>query len=87
MILNSVAPGQRIPPEHRVKGLDSMSDTHFLMQFVYACYFGRLHLEQRHEERERGFSSLIFVHAVRMKAVTASTCRCVVKRNLQIVLA
>ena len=45
MVLNSIAPGQQIPPERLVNGLGSMSDTHFLMQFVYACYFGRLHLE------------------------------------------
>ena len=57
------------------------------MRFVNACHFGRLHFEQGHEERKRGFSSLVFVYTIRMKAVSAAAGYCIVQRHLQIVLA
>ena len=46
-----------------------------------------LHIEERHEEGDGGFRSLIFVHAIRMKAISAASGDCVVERDLQVVLS
>ncbi len=56
-----------------------------MVRFVCTCYFGRLHFEQSHKERERGFSSLIFVRAIRVKSVFASACHWIVKWDPEIV--
>ncbi len=47
----------------------------------------RAHFEQRHQERQRGFRSLILVGAVGMQAVPATAGFGIVKRKLQIVVA
>ena len=57
------------------------------MQFINACNFGRLHFQQRHKKRECGLSALILVYAVRMKAIPASACDCIIQGNLQIVFS
>jgi len=55
------------------------------IKFVYCL--GCLHFKQRHQERECGFRSLIFIHAIGVKSVPATASGCIVKRRLQIVLA
>ncbi len=37
-----------------------------MLSIFYVCRLGCLHFKQRHQERERGFRSLIFIHAIRM---------------------
>src|ERR1039458_7456780 len=46
-----------------------------------------MHLKECHQERKRRFRSLIFIHTLWMKPVSASACGRIVKRRLQIVLA
>jgi hypothetical protein len=62
-----------------------MGDTHSMMQFFNACNLSRLHFQQRHEKGKRRFRALILVYAIRMKAISASTCHCIIQGNLQIV--
>jgi hypothetical protein len=57
------------------------------MPFRCVCHFGFVHFELSHQERKRRLRSLIFIDAVGMKAVSATACRRVVERHLQIVLA
>src|SRR5271157_219762 len=85
--MSLAVPGRQTPAISPERYLDSIGDTHSMVQFVCACHFGSLHFKQCHEKRERGFSSLIFVYTVWMKAIPASTCNCIIQRNLQIVLA
>src|SRR5579862_1421894 len=64
-----------------------MGDAHFLVR-CFCAWFGRgLRIKQRHQERERGFRSLVLVDAIRMKSVFASACLGIVERHSEIVLA
>ena len=62
-------------------------NTHFLLHFIFVGHFRTLHFEERHQERKRGFRSLVFIYAIGMKPVSAAACRWIVKRYLQVVLA
>ena len=39
------------------------------------------------KERKGQFRTLVLIHSIRMKTVLTTTCRCVVQRNLKIVLS
>src|ERR1017187_1239595 len=59
---------------------------HFRKELFSICCLGCLQFEQRHQERERRLRSLVFVHPVRMKAVSTTASYWVIESNLQIVL-
>src|SRR6266516_2320194 len=45
------------------------------------------HFDQRDEERQSGFCSLVFIYAIGTQTVSATTGRGIVKSNLQIIVA
>ena len=53
----------------------------------FSEFLQRAHFEQCHQERQRGFRSLILIGAVGMQAVPATAGFGIVKRKLQIVVA
>ncbi len=79
--------GQQILAILRERYSGSKGNAHFLVKFVYVGHFLCLHFEKGHQERECRFRALIFIYAVGMKTVPASTRRNIVKGNLQIILA
>ena len=48
---------------------ESTGNTHFQMRIGGGCDFKVLHIEKSHEERQGGFSSLIFIDAIWMQPV------------------
>src|SRR5277367_4523807 len=50
-------------------------------------FFYVTHFQKRHQERQRGFRSLIFVGSVRMQSVSATACSGIVQRDLKIVVS